>query len=148
MQVRVLPPQYAVSRGDALLDLTTVAIVLDPEFGSRLFAVAELHPVWVVDSPANRPVIEAVWTQRRQDRVVREVNVFRAIDGLSPAEHVSALLRSIDAAHGPGAQNPPYRLLMVEGVSADEALTSALLARGMRVTRATASGFQAAVGGD
>jgi len=117
--------------------------VLDPEFGSRLFAVAEAHPVWIVDSPVNRPAIEGVWAQRRQDRVAREVNVFRAIDGLSPADHVSALLRSIDSAHGKGVQHPPYRALMVEGASADDALSSALRSRGMSVTRTTATGFRA-----
>ena len=147
MQVRVLPPQLAVSRGNALLDLTTVAIVLDPEFGSRLFAVAELHPVWIVDSPVNRPAIEGVWSQRRQDRVPREVNVFRAIDGLSPADHVGALVRSVDAAHGPGAQDPPYRVLMVEGAPADDSMSAALRSRGMSVTRATATGFQATFDG-
>ena len=126
-----------------MLDLTTVAIVLDPEYGSELLAVAPLHPVWIVDSAANRPTIEAVWAERRAAKVPREVNVFRAIDGLSAAEHVTALMRSVAAAHGPSVQDPPYRTLIVEGVPLDDALNALLLARGAISTRATKRGFTA-----
>ena len=126
-----------------MLDLTTIAIVLDPEYGSELLAVAPRHPVWIVDSPANRPMIEAVWAERRAAKVPREVNVFRAIDGLSPAEHVAALMRSVDAAHGPSAQDPAYRTLIVEGVALDDALNALLLARGATSTRTTRRGFTA-----
>jgi hypothetical protein len=126
-----------------VLDLTTVAIVLDPDYGSELLAVAALHPVWIVDSPANRPMIEAVWAERRAAKVPREVNVFRAIDGLSPAEHVAALMRSVDAAHGPSAQDPAYRTLVVQGVALDDALNALLLARGATSTWPTTHGFTA-----
>ena len=126
-----------------MLDLTTVAIVLDPDYGARLFALAERHPVWIVDSSANRPAIEAVWTQRRQERAERELNVFRAIEGLTAEDHVVALLRSVDAAHGPAAQDPPFGLLLVEGATLSDALNAALLARGASRTERTATGFRA-----
>ena len=126
-----------------MLDLTTVAIVLDPEYGARLFALAARHPVWIVDSSANRPAIEAVWTQRRLERAERELNVFRAIEGLTPEEHVVALLRSVDAAHGPAAQDPAFGLLLVEGAALSDTLNAALLARGASRTERTEGGFRA-----
>ncbi|NUQ19669.1 MAG: hypothetical protein HOQ09_01785 [Gemmatimonadaceae bacterium] len=117
--------------------------MLDPDYGPRLFALAARHPVWIIDSATNRPAIEAVWTQRRQERVERELNVVRAIDGLSPAEHVVALLRSVDAAHGPAVQDPPFRLLRVEGATLDDSLNAALLARGASSTERIDGGFSA-----
>ncbi len=126
-----------------MLDLTTVAIVLDPGFGAQLFALAAQHPVWIVDSPTNRAIIEAVWSQRRHDKLPREVNVFRAIEGLSAAEHVSALLSSVYAAHGPHAQDPAFTTLLVDGAEPDDALAAALLARGASRVEGTGRGVRA-----
>ncbi|HEX2781587.1 MAG TPA: hypothetical protein VHM30_18935 [Gemmatimonadaceae bacterium] len=120
-----------------------MAIVLDPEFGAQLFALAERHPVWVVDSPTNRPIIEALWSQRRHEKEPREVNVFRAIDGVSPADHVLALLRSVDAAHGPAVQEPPFATLIVDGAALDDALIAALRARGAVSVEPTGRGLRA-----
>jgi hypothetical protein len=39
-----------------------VAIVIDPNFGDRLGAIAEQMPVWIADTPANRVVAEQVRT--------------------------------------------------------------------------------------
>ena len=123
------------------IDLTSVAIVLDPEFGAELHALAARMPVWIVDSPGNRGAIEAEWTRRRRDGVVRELSVFRAIDGLSASEHLAALLRTIDAAHGPSAQDPPFRTLLVHGASADETAALAVRALGGAEPVATVNGF-------
>ena len=125
------------------IDFTSVAIVLDPAFGAELHALAAQMPVWIVDSPANRPAIEAEWTRRRRDRVERELSVFRSIDGLKPSDHLAALLKTIDASHGPAAQDPPFRKLLVFGGAPDETATVAVLAVGGDVPVATVSGFSA-----
>ena len=64
------------------LDLTTIAIVLDPDFGARLHELAARMPVWVVDSPGNRSSIESEWTRRRRDGAERELSVLRTIEGV------------------------------------------------------------------
>ena len=125
------------------LDLTTVAIVLDPDFGSRLHELAARMPVWIVDTPGNRSSIESEWTRRRRDGVTRELSVFRTIDGLSPAEHIAALLRTIESAHGAAAQDPPFATLFVHGVALDAATIAALRAVGDAAPIATADGFRA-----
>lgn len=117
--------------------------MLDPDYGAELFAVAALHPVWIVESPANRPVIEAVWSQRRLDKVPREVTIFRAIDGMSPQEHVAALLGTIDAHHGPGVQHPAFVTLVVEGAAPDDRLRDVLRSHGATRVEETRRGFRA-----
>jgi hypothetical protein len=125
------------------IDLTSVAIVLDPDFGADLHALSAQMPVWIVDSPANRPAIEAEWTRRRRDGVERELSVFRSIDGLTPSDHLAALLKTINASHGPGAQDPPLRTLLVFGADPDETAAAAVRAIGGDAPVATASGFTA-----
>lgn len=126
------------------IDLTSVAIVLDPDFGAELHQLAAQMPVWIVDSPGNRPAIEAEWTRRRRDGAVRELSVFRAIDGLAASGHLAALLRTIDAAHGPSAQDPAFRTLLVFGATADDTAEAAVRALGGAAPVATASGFRVA----
>lgn len=125
------------------LDQTTVAIVLDAEFGAQLSELAARMPVWVVDTPGNRAAIESEWTRRRRDGAERELSVFRAIDGLTPAEHVTALLRTIEANHGPSARQPPFTALLVIGEAADGAMTSALRNAGFDEPVANGEGFRA-----
>ncbi len=125
------------------IDLTTVAIVLDDNFGAALQPLAERMPVWIVDSPGNRAAIEGEWTRRRRDGVERELSVFRMIDGLSPADHLVALLRTIDSAHGPAAQEPPFTTLLVFGAAPDDALTGAIGSAGGSAPQAMPDGFSA-----
>jgi hypothetical protein len=112
------------------LDLSTIAIVLDASFGVRLHELAARMPVWIVDTPGNRAAIETEWTRRRRDGAERELSVFRMIDGLSPAEHVAALVRTIDRQHGPTAQSPAFTTLLVIGTASDPVSTAAIRAAG------------------
>lgn len=126
------------------LELSTVAIVIDPDFGAALQSLASRMPVWVADTPGNRVAIEAEWTRRRRDGAEREVTVFRMIDGLTAAEHVSALLATIEAHHGQGAQDPPFEVLEVVGAEPDAAMTAAIRSAGGTDPVATPTGFRAA----
>jgi hypothetical protein len=128
------------------IDLTSIAVVLDPEFGAELHQLAAQMPVWIVDSVANRGAIEAEWTRRRRDGAERELSVFRAIDGLPATGHLTALLKTIDAAHGPGVQDPPFRTLLVFGLAADETAATAVRAHGGVALVARADGFTATFG--
>ncbi len=123
------------------LDLTTVAIVLDPQFAAALHGLAAQMPVWIVDSPGNRPAIEDEWTRRRREGAERELSVFRMIDGLTASDHIVALLRTIDAAHGPGAQAAPFTTLLVYGAEADAITSPSIRALGVGEPLPTADGF-------
>jgi len=112
------------------LDLTTVAIVLDADFGARLHELAARMPVWIADTPGNRSSIESEWTRRRRDGAERELSVFRMIEGLSPSEHIVALLRTIEGTHGAAAQDPPFDTLCVYGAAPDTMAATAIAALG------------------
>lgn len=125
------------------LDLSTVAIVLDADFGAQLHALAARIPVWIVDTPGNRVAIESEWMRRRRDGAERELSVFRMIEGLSPSEHIAALLRTIDGTHGPAVQDPPFTTLLVIGATADAVANAAISAAGGGSVAETADGFSA-----
>ena len=124
------------------LDFSTVAIVLDADFGAQLHELASRIPVWIVDTPANRSSIESEWTRRRRDGAERELNVFRMIDGLSPSEHIAALLRTIDKQHGPSAEDGPFATLLVIGAAPDAAPVEAIRAIGGGSLVEMANGFR------
>src|SRR5688500_13055125 len=78
----------------------TIAIVLDPDFGARVASLAERAAVWIIDSDANRPAIEALWNARRTRQAAYDVTVFRAIPGLSIENHLDGVMRSIETDSG------------------------------------------------
>ena len=123
------------------LDFTTVAIILDPDFGAQLSELASRMPVWVVDTPGNRASIESEWARRRRDGAERELSVFRMIDGLSPADHIAALLRTIDAHHGASSDDGPFATLLVFGATADAAPVAAIRLLGGGEPVPTSVGF-------
>lgn len=47
--------------------MTSVAIVLDEEYGQRLRSLLPEHRLWVVHSPTNRVVVEALWRETGSD---------------------------------------------------------------------------------
>lgn len=126
------------------LDFSTIAIVLDADFGARLSELASRMPVWIVDTPANRASIENEWTRRRRDGAERELSVFRLIDGLSASDHIAALLRTIDRQHGASAEDGPFTTLRIYGASPSDAPTAALRALGGGEPVTTGDGFQVA----
>lgn len=126
------------------LDFSTVAIVLDADFGAQLHELASRIPVWIVDTPGNRSSIESEWTRRRRDGAERELNVFRMIDGLSPSDHIAALLRTVDRQHGPSAEGGPFATLLVIGAPVDAAPVAAIRAIGGSAPVETDNGFRVA----
>jgi hypothetical protein len=39
----------------------TVYVVVDPNFGERLASLPIGIPVWIVDTPSNKPVAQRLW---------------------------------------------------------------------------------------
>lgn len=133
----ILPPPMP-------LDFSTIAIVLDADFGAQLHELASRIPVWIVDTPGNRSSIESEWTRRRRDGAERELNVFRMIDGLSQSDHIAALLRTIDQQHGPSADDGPFATLLIIGAPVAAAPLAAIRAIGGGAAVETDNGFRVA----
>lgn len=118
--------------------------MLDPDHGQGLRSLVARARVWVVESPANRPVIEALWNERRHERAPHDVTLFRRIDGLTTADHVEGVLRSIRRPAGDD-ESPPLAVLEVVGATADPDMVRVIERHGLRVSGVTADGFLARV---
>jgi hypothetical protein len=47
-----------------MADPYKVRIVVDREFGEQLARLPRGEPVWIVDTPTNKPVVELLWKER------------------------------------------------------------------------------------
>ena len=129
----------------------TIAIVLDPDFGTRVATLAERAAVWIIDSDANRPAIESLWNARRTRHAAYDVTVFRAIPGLSIENHLDGVLRSIETDAGidvdddEDEERPPLEWVEVYGTEPSESIESVLRARGFGGSAPVTDGFRARV---
>ena len=118
---------------------------MDEHFGERLEHLPAREPVWIVESPANTPVVKRLWAERPQDNHLTGITLFRA-----GAESREALLLGIlgpvDLHHGEYSADPPYPELEVYGVGLSEEIGEALREFEFATFRPTAEGFVAARG--
>lgn len=121
-----------------------VSIIVDPEFGERLTALAERGPVWIADTLVNRPIAEA-WCGRRGRPVSDErVTTFRVNPGAGPEEWVADILAMVELHHGGFDDNPPsYETLEVWGASLSPRLRDLLTAAGYAELSEFPGGFRA-----
>jgi hypothetical protein len=90
-----------------------VGIVVDRQFGERLYGLAERIHVWAIDSPINRPVAERVWNQLADSGLERGVTLFRAKADEVPDESVAQILGDVDLHHGAYSHTPPVSTLEI-----------------------------------
>ncbi|CAN0414193.1 unnamed protein product [Phaeothamnion confervicola] len=93
-----------------------VCVVVGPTFGAQLESLDKAHPIWIVQSPTNDPVIAELWGlktgditsfhSREFDQLIDVVNMhhpdWRELDvhGLS-AEDAAAALREFAGSYSP-----------------------------------------------
>jgi hypothetical protein len=92
-----------------------VAIVLDLCFGEALHALSDRMHVWVVESPANRPVIDQIWEKAWGYSLEQGVTSFQQ-NGESPEERFSDVLGNVDVHHGEMSHDPPWTVLHCYGI--------------------------------
>ena len=121
----------------------TIAIVLDTEFALRLASLADRAAVWVVDSPANRPAIESLWTARRTRAAAYDITVFRTIPGLTAEEHVEGVLRSAQRHAEADEPLPPVGRVEVYGAALTDTMREMFQRHDYSRIESTADGFSA-----
>ena len=95
-----------------------VTLVVDPQYGQLGKAKAELGPLWMIDSPHNRPVIEELWSNRGSTPA-NAPTYFDAVAGRSAEEAAVALIGTV-IDHHPGWQTlevigaPPSAMILDE----------------------------------
>lgn len=119
---------------------TSVALVLNEDFGDRVIALAQQMPVWIVSSPANESAVREARGSYAEGE--GRITVLLARPGEDEANFLTRAMYAIDEHHGEASQSAPYDTLWVQGTTEipDEDLAADL---GFKVIAATAEGFRA-----
>jgi hypothetical protein len=123
----------------------TVALVVDPDFGNRLGALALEMPVWVADTPTNRAAAEILWkrTPVGISHAARgAITTFQVRVGESPSAWAIEILGDIDLHHGEFSHTPGYSVLEVIGTEATSDLRDALREYGLTELESRVGGFR------
>ena len=107
-----------------------VGLVLDPYFGLRLETIAQRMPVWVVDTPTNRPYAEKLWAQRKAGHSAADVTTFCVCESNPADDWCLGILDTIDLHHGEYSADPPYQALEVIGANITDEIRSKLASLG------------------
>jgi hypothetical protein len=120
-----------------------VFIVVDRAFGDRLVALEARVPVWIVDTPVNRAVVQRLSKERAAENHLTGVTVFTDSDAMSPEQLLLSELDTIDLHHGSYSADPPYTVLEVLGAPLTENIKAALSEYGFNQFQYGMSGFSA-----
>ena len=111
-----------------------VEVIVAPDFAGDLIALASSRPVWIVDTPQNRPCVDAVWAigaDLNLCEVTRHRHGERAAD--NRIEDLLEIIGCLDDHH-------PHHDIVVHGIAPTE-LGTVLNEEGFRVTETTLDGF-------
>ena len=120
-----------------------VYVVVDRNFGERLGSLEKGVPVWIVDTPRNKPVAQRLWKQSQSADHLTGVTTFDDINSTSPEELFLAELDTIDLHHGSYSATPPYTILEVVGAPLRKNIESTLGTYGFNEFRESRLGFTA-----
>ena len=115
---------------------TTVAIVVDPDFGDSLSSLADQMPVWIADTPTNRSAAE--FLRKRADS---KITTFRVV-GDDAAEWCRIILPQVLLHHGEHSQSP-IDLIEVVGNRATSSLRDEFSKHGFTISSKRPDGFRA-----
>lgn len=94
---------------------TTVALVLDKEFGGHCLDLQKSMPVWIVDSPQNQLFVDRIRLNRPAEDAA--VTVFQIRENELLSSVCERIVQSVDDHHNEFSQTPGYSELDVFGVS-------------------------------
>jgi hypothetical protein len=120
-----------------------VYVVVDREFGEKLADLEQGMPVWIVDTPANKTVVQRLWIERPQKGHLTGITIFDDLKSLSPEDILLEELDTIDVHHGPDSADPPYSVIEVFGTPLTTRVKKELSAYGFNEFHAKLAGFTA-----
>jgi hypothetical protein len=120
-----------------------VIVILIPNFGEQLSALAAGVPVWIVDTPANTPVARRLWKERPNENHLTGITTFRINSKDSAESNLLDQLSAIDLHHGPLSADPPYMQIQVLGTALTDEVRQALAHYGFDEFEDIADGFEA-----
>ncbi|WP_333975864.1 hypothetical protein [Burkholderia cepacia] len=121
-----------------------VALIVDPEFGTRIRDVAaRVRHTWVVATPANIAVAEQIWRALTNPPGLGNegaVTTFLQY-GADRESWCDAILDAVDDHHSAHSRNPGYSILEVYGTPLTERLRPTLVELGFSIVTPTDYGF-------
>lgn len=118
-----------------------VYLVVDREFGEKLAELEQNIPVWIVDTPSNKPVAQRLWKNYSDTNHLTGVTTFVDTASLTPDELVRSHLNSLDLHHGPYSANPPWTVIEVIGAQLTPETKAELATFGCNDFQPTPRGF-------
>jgi len=124
----------------------TVIIIVDPDFGARLDASAMRGPVWIADTPVNRPAAE-LWWRTHPDSKPEAVTTFRVTPGAPPDQWCLDIIPIVDMHFGAFDDRlPTYNAVEISGTKPTPALIALLAESGYDQISDLEGGFRAGRG--
>lgn len=120
-----------------------VCVIVDRNFGERLAELPRGVPVWIVDTPSNKPVAQRLWKERPNESHLTGITTFNDMESSSPDELLIEELDSVDLHHGVHSADPPYAVLEVLGTQLTDSAKHALAAYGFEEFHENSTGFTA-----
>jgi hypothetical protein len=116
-------------------DDNQIEIVVDPDFHGDLVRMAELRPVWIVNTELNRDQIDHAWSVGK-DKNLYEVSQIPVANPDDREGNLLMILESLDDHH------IGYNIV-VHGLEASDSVKERMEVEGFRITEATADRFVA-----
>lgn len=121
-----------------MVDIKTVAIVLDPELGEGVADVLRRYPAWVVDTPTNRPFWDSSISVRGNSAI------FRVNDPQQRLQNLIDALPDVEDHFGPDSDPAdPYERIRVIGLALTTQTEEKLREQGFEDFHETDGGFEA-----
>jgi hypothetical protein len=120
-----------------------VYVVVDREFGEQLTELERGVPVWIVDTPTNKAVVQRFWNERPGEGHLTGITTFNDVNSSSPEDILLGELDSIDLHHGSYSADPPYTVLEVLGTPLTVRTKNELSTYGFNEFHANSAGFTA-----
>ncbi len=102
-----------------------VIIVADRHFRQGLAGFPATEPIWIADTPHNRPIIDAAWKDKKDTNHLTGVTSYTTGESATQEDDVIELLPTIDEHHGVYSHSPAYDAVLIYGVSKSERLLEA-----------------------
>jgi hypothetical protein len=118
-----------------------VFVVVDREFGERLSELEQGVPVWIVDTPTNKPVVQRFWKERPDEDHLTGITTFNDVASLSSEDSLLSRLDTIELHHGVYSAEPPYTVLEVFGTKLTDNAKTVLSEYGFDKYQITSTGF-------
>jgi hypothetical protein len=92
-----------------------VYVVVDREFGEKPSELEDGVPLWIVETPTNKAVVQRFWNERPDEGHLTGVTTFNDLSSSSSEDLLLDHLDAIELHHGSHSSDPPYTVIEVFG---------------------------------